>query len=213
MTGNDEEPQISRLRQLTAPAADRNKDTILLVLRPLLPMSGLVLEIASGTGQHVAHFASALPNLIWQPSDPDPEMRASIREWISRTGSTNIRHPLAIDVREEPWPVEAADALVCINMVHISPWPATLGLMRGAARILDRSGLIFLYGPYRRMGQHTAQTNEAFDAQLRAWNTAWGVRDLEAVEEAARLHEVRLEKVIDMPANNLALVLRRSAGL
>ncbi len=204
---------MSTKRPLTAPAADRNKDPILLVLRPLLPMSGLVLEIASGTGQHVAHFASALPNLIWQPSDPDPDMRASIQEWISQTGSTNIRPPLAIDVQEDPWPVDAADALVCINMVHISPWPATLGLMRGAARILSRSGLMFLYGPYKRLGQHTAPTNEAFDAQLKAWNTEWGVRDLEAVEEAARLHGFDLDKVINMPANNLTLILRRSAGL
>jgi SAM-dependent methyltransferase len=198
---------------LTAPAAARNKEPILAVLRRVLPETGLILEIASGTGEHVVHFAQALPKLTWQPSDPDPEMRASITAWIAETGLSNVRRALAVDVREEAWPVEHADAVLCINMVHISPWTATLGLMRGAGRLLGPGGLLVLYGPYKRLGRHTAPSNETFDAQLRASNRQWGVRDLEAVENAARVQGLWLEEVVAMPANNLTVVLRQLGSI
>jgi hypothetical protein len=194
---------------LTAPAAERNKDPILAVLRRVLPETGLVLEIASGAGQHIVHFAAALPRLAWQPSDPDPEMRVSIAAWTAETGLPNVRQPLAIDVRDEQWPVEHADAVLAVNMVHIAPWTATLGLMRGAGRLLPARGALILYGPYKWGGSHTAPSNEAFDAQLRASNAEWGVRDLEAVVDAARPQGLELEEVVEMPANNLTVVFRR----
>ena len=193
---------------LTAPAAERNKAPILQVLRRVLPETGLVLEIASGTGQHIVHFGAALPNLAWQPSDPDPEMRASIAAWIAETGLPNVRQPLAIDVRDEQWPVEHADAVLAVNMVHIAPWTATVGLVRGAGRLLPVRGALILYGPYKRGGSHTAPSNEAFDAQLRASNAEWGVRDLEAVVDAAHLQDLDLENVVQLPANNLTVVFR-----
>lgn len=193
-----------------APAADRNRAPILAVLTRVLPKNGVVLEIASGTGQHVVHFARGLPNLTWQPSDPDPEKRASISAWLEKEPPANIRDPLEIDVRVEPWPVDAADAVLCINMVHIAPWAATLHLMAGASRLLARGGVLFLYGPFRRSGRHTAPGNEAFDAMLRAENPEWGVRDLETVEEVAQRHGFVLEEIVEMPTNNLSLVFRRS---
>jgi SAM-dependent methyltransferase len=191
---------------LTAPAAERNKEPILRVLRQVLPASGLVLEIASGTGQHAVHFAAALPRLTWQPSDPDADARASIEAWRAETGLPNILAPLALDVRDHPWPIKQADALICINMVHISPWQATLELMSGAARLLGPNGVVFLYGPYRRLGRHTAPSNEAFDSDLRARNSEWGVRDLEAVADVAASHGLALQQVVEMPANNLSVV-------
>jgi Protein of unknown function (DUF938) len=165
----------------TAPATQRNRDPILGVLRRILPPTGLVLEIASGTGEHVAHFAAALPGLRWQPSDPDPIARPSIEAWTA--GTENILAPLLLDASAETWPVERVEAIICINMVHISPWTATAGLMRGAAAILRPGAPLYLYGPYRRKGGHTAPSNASFDADLRARNPEWGVRDVEAVME------------------------------
>ena len=193
----------------TAPAPERNKEPILAVLRRVLPANGLVLEIASGTGQHVVHFAQALPGLTWQPSDADLEMHASIEAWTVEAGLANVRAPVALDVRAPVWPLERADAVLCINMVHISPWEATLGLMKGAGRLLGVGGILFLYGPYRRFGAHTAPSNEVFDAQLRRSNSQWGVRDLEAVVDAARQNGFVLSEVIEMPANNFSVVLRK----
>ena len=193
---------------LTAPAAERNKEPIRAVLKRVLPARGLVLEIASGTGQHVAHFADAMPHLTWQPSDPDPELRASIRAWIAQTGVSNVRAPLDLDVCRQPWPIAAANAVVCINMIHIAPWSATAALMAGAARLLSATGVLVLYGPYRREGRHTASSNEAFDRQLRSSNPDWGVRDLEAVTEVAVSHGLALREVVAMPANNLSVVFR-----
>jgi SAM-dependent methyltransferase len=194
----------------TAPAAERNKEPILSVLRQVLPNAGLVLEIASGTGQHVIHFAAALPTLTWQPSDPDPESRRSIEGWIGQTGLQNVLPPLALNVHDNPWPLERADSVVCINMVHISPWQAALDLITGAERMLREGGVLFLYGPYRRFGAHTAPSNEVFDASLRTRNSEWGVRDVEAVSDFAARHGFALEQVIEMPANNLSVVFRRS---
>jgi SAM-dependent methyltransferase len=192
----------------TAPAPERNKEPILEVLREVLPARGTVLEIASGTGQHVAHFAAALSALEWQPSDPDASSRESIAAWA--TGLPNVATPIELDVMQVPWPVAAADAIVCINMIHIAPWTAAEALFGGAGRILPRAGVLFLYGPYRRGGAHTAASNEAFDRDLRSRDPRWGVRDLEAVESLAGGEGFTLERVVPMPANNLSVVFRRA---
>jgi SAM-dependent methyltransferase len=195
--------------RLDAPATLRNRQPILDVLKPHLPAHGLVLEVASGTGQHVVHFARACPGLTFQPSDPDPAHRASIDAWAAALGLANVRPAIALDASAEAWPVEAADAVLCINMIHISPWEATLGLMRGAARVLSPDGLLYLYGPYKRGGRHTAPGNEAFDASLRAENPLWGVRDLEAVANLAAAQGFAAPEIVEMPANNLSLLFRK----
>ena len=196
----------------TAPAAERNKQPILEVLARVLPPRGLVLEIGSGTGQHVAHFARALPALTFQPSEMDVARHASIEAWVAEANLSNVKPPLAIDVTQHPWPVYAADAIVCINVIHISPWEATLGLMAGAGRILPTGGVLVTYGPYMRGGAHTSPGNEAFDASLRARNPLWGVRDIDKVAEVAGSEGLALEEVVPMPANNFTLVWRRSIG-
>jgi SAM-dependent methyltransferase len=192
-----------------AAAADRNKGPILAVLERVLPRSGLALEIGSGTGQHVAHFATALQQLTWQPSDPDADFRKSVQTWIARERPGNVLAPVELDVLRRPWPVARADAIVCINMIHVAPWAATAALLGGAEDVLPAGGLLFLYGPYRRFGRHTSPSNEAFDAQLRAQDPAWGLRDLEAVVELAGAAGLALEEVVDMPANNFSVVLRK----
>lgn len=192
-----------------APAAERNKGPILEVLRRVLPQQGLVLEIASGTGQHAAHCAAHLPGLVWQPSDRDTGAHASITAWAAHGGLSNVRPPLTLDVTQEPWPLERANAIVCINMIHISPWDASIGLMRGAERLLPPGGVLYLYGPYKRGGAHTAPSNAAFDESLRQQNPAWGVRNLEDVAALASRHGFDLEEVVEMPANNLSVTLRR----
>lgn len=190
-----------------APAAARNRDPILDVLRRHVPASGLVLEVASGSGEHAAHFAAALPALGFQPSDPDPANRASCDAWARHAGLTNLRPAVALDATIWPWPVGAADLVIASNMIHIAPWAATLGLMRGARAVLPPGGALFLYGPFRREGRHTAPSNAEFDASLRARDPSWGVRDLEAVTEAAEGFAV--SAIEAMPANNLCMVFRR----
>ncbi len=192
-----------------APATLRNRDVILDVLRGSLPERGLVLEVASGSGEHVVHFAAALPALAFQPSDPDPEALASIDAWAATAGSNNVRPALRLDAAADEWPVARADAVLCVNMIHIAPWAATPGLLRGAARVMPVGGPLILYGPFRREGRHTALSNAAFDEDLRARDQAWGVRDLEAVVAEARTHGFGTAKVTPMPANNLSLVFRR----
>ena len=179
------------------------------MLRPLLPAKGVALEIASGSGEHVIAFARAFPDLVWQPSDPAPEARASIAAWLAVEAPPNVREPLDIDVMRTPWPIAAADAILCINMIHISPWSATEGLMRGAGSLLPPRGLLYLYGPYVQRGVATAPSNLAFNADLRLRNPDWGLRELDAVEECAASHGLRLEQVVAMPANNLSVVFRR----
>lgn len=195
-----------------SPSAARNRDPILAVLRRVLPSEARVLELASGSGEHALYFARALPGVIWQPSDPDPNARASIAAWIEAEGAPNVHAPLAIDACSEDWGVApgAFDAVVAINMIHISPWEATLGLMAGAARVLRPGGVLYTYGAYKRGGAHTAPSNEAFDAWLKGLDTRYGVRDLEAVEAAARAQGLRLRETVEMPANNLSLVFERN---
>lgn len=192
-----------------APAAARNREPILEVLRDRLPGRGLVLEVASGTGEHALHFAAALPGLVFQPSDPDPDARASIDAWVADSGLPNLRPALALDASRPDWPVAAADAVLCCNMIHISPWASAVGLVTGAGRILPPGGLLYLYGPYRRDGRHTAPSNEAFDADLKRRNPAWGVRDLEAVADLAVDAGFGGPEVVEMPANNLSVMFRR----
>lgn len=191
----------------TAPSAERNKQPILEVLARVLPAAGVVLEIGSGTGQHVAHFAAALSNLTFQPSEMDTSRHASIAAWTE--GLANVRPPIGFDLAQ-PWPIAKADAVVCINVIHISPWEATLGLMRGAGAILQPGGVLVTYGPYRRNGAHTAPSNEAFDASLKSRDPRWGVRDLEEVAAVAKSNGLLLEEVVAMPANNFTVVFRRS---
>ena len=192
-----------------APAAARNRQPILEVLQPRLPATGLVLEIASGTGEHVVHYAAARPLLTFQPSDPDADARASIDDWVRTLGLDNVRPALEIDVTRASWPVERADAVLCCNMIHIAPWEAAVGLVTGAGRLLPAGGLLFTYGPYRRGGRHTAPSNEAFDSDLKRRNPAWGVRDLEAVIDLAGSHGFSAPEIVEMPANNLSLVFKR----
>jgi SAM-dependent methyltransferase len=195
-----------------APSAERNKAPIAEVLRRFLPARGTVLEIGSGTGQHVVHFARAFPALAWQPTDPDARMRRSIAAWIAHEKLANALAPLALDVEEAAWPVAHADALIAINVVHVSPWSAVPALMAGAARVLPAGAPLFLYGPYRRDGAHTAPGNERFDALLRAHDPRWGVRDVEAVTRAGRDAGLRPLDAVGMPANNLTLVLARDGA-
>ena len=194
-----------------SPAAERNRDPILAELRRLLPERGLALEIASGTGQHAAHFAAGLPGWTWQPSDPEPRALASIAVWC--TGSTNVLAPIALDVMSPAWPgaPQPADALFCANMLHIAPWPTCAALMQGAARHLVPNGLLLLYGPYLVDGEPVAPGNAAFDADLRARNPGWGLRRLADVMAQAGAVGLRQREWVQMPANNLLLVLERVA--
>lgn len=191
------------------PAAERNKDPILAVLARILPRRGLVLEIASGTGQHVVHFAEALPGLTWQPSDPDADLRRSIAVRVQEAGLANVKPPIDLDVTRLPWPVPSADAVLAINMIHVAPWPATLALFEGTKALLAPEGVLFLYGPYRRFGGHTSEGNAKFDLDLRAQDPDWGLRDLEAVAGVAADAGFVLAETVDMPANNFSLVFRR----
>jgi hypothetical protein len=158
------------------------------------------------------HFAKALPGLTWQPSDADAELRVSVALWTREEKLANVNLPLDLDVCSSPWPLARADAIVCINMIHVAPWAATQGLFRGAGKVLSAGGIVFLYGPYRRFGRHTALSNETFDAQLRAQNREWGLRNMEEVERTAGKEGIDLVATIEMPANNFSLVLRKSAA-
>jgi len=192
-----------------APAAARNREPILNALRQVLPATGTLLEVASGSGEHALHFARALPGLRFQPTDMDPAARASIDAWAMSDARPNLLPALALDASAAEWPIGTADAVLCINMVHIAPWKATLGLLRGVGRLLADGSPLVLYGPYRRRGQALAPGNEAFDRSLRARDPRWGLRELETVVEAALGHGLRLDAVQEMPANNLLVVFRR----
>lgn len=197
---------------LTAPAVARNRDAILGVLLRVLPETGTVLEIASGSGEHAVHFARALPRLTWQPSDPEPTALRSILAHGREAALPNLRDPLSLDASSGAWPPVQADAIVCINMIHIAPWAATEGLMAGAARLLPPEGLLVLYGPFREEGVPTAASNEAFDADLRYRDPRWGLRQAEEVGRLARSKGLAWTERVAMPANNLVLVYRKVAG-
>ncbi|MBE9058976.1 class I SAM-dependent methyltransferase [Sphaerospermopsis sp. LEGE 08334] len=200
-----------------APATQRNREPILEVLQQILPPSGTILEIASGTGEHAVFFAPPLAPRKWLPSDPNPLLRDSITAWIAECKSDNLYPPLDIDAQLPVWTVEKETftdspivAIVNINMIHISPWSACLGLMSGAGRILPPGGILYLYGPYKQNGQHTAPSNAAFDESLRSQNPVWGVRNLEDVVAAAKAENMTLQKIYQMPANNLSVVFKRN---
>ena len=195
---------------LTAPAVARNRDPILAVLRDVLPAAGTVLEIASGTGEHAVHFAAALPHLTWQPTDPDSQSRGSIAAHAAQAGLANLLPPLELDASAPVWPVTRADAVVSINMIHIAPWRAAQGLMAGAARVLPAGAALYLYGPFRERGQHTAPSNAAFDESLKARDPEWGVRDLDEVTALGGEHGFSLRRTVAMPANNLSVIFRRN---
>ncbi len=197
---------------LASPASLRNAEPILRLLRAHLPKSGRVLEIASGSGQHAVFFSGALPSLDWTPSDPSADARASIAAWAAEAGTGRLQAPLALDCLDEAtWPEAQFDAVVCINMVHISPWAATEGLMKLAERALPRpGGLLYLYGPYRETEVPLAPSNAAFDASLQARDPAWGLRDRDAVTALAKAHGLTLTLRADMPANNISLLFRRT---
>ena len=227
--GRDDRPD----RRQYAPATGRNRDAILAVLERVLPETGRVVEIGAGSGEHAAYFAPRFPALVWQPTEPDADGRASIAAWAEAANVPNLRPPLDLDVTAAVWPITEADAVFCANMIHIAPWPCCLGLMAGAGRILgprgedgdsgfrgtppapeadrgqQKAGVLVLYGPFKRDGEHTAPSNADFDAGLRNRDPAWGVRDLGEVAEAALDNGLALEETVDMPANNLMAIFRR----
>jgi Protein of unknown function (DUF938) len=208
-----------------APATQRNREPILEVLQQVLPNTGAVLEISSGTGEHAAFFAAHLHPRQWLPSDPNPIARASIAAWRHSSQTENLWPPIALDVSDSIWPIEQTplpeplqgldlqhnpiQAIVNINMIHIAPWSACLGLMAGAGRILSAGGILYLYGPFKQQGAHTAPSNAAFDQSLQNQNPAWGVRDLEAVIAVAQAQGFSLLKTVSMPANNLSVIFQR----
>ncbi|WYL94266.1 MAG: class I SAM-dependent methyltransferase [Gloeotrichia echinulata IR180] len=200
-----------------APATQRNREPILEILLQVLPANGTILEIASGTGEHAVFFAPRLSPRKWLPSDPNPELRASITAWAEYLPADNLYPPLELDAQERVWSVENTTltespivAIVNINMIHISPWSACLGLMAGAGRILPPGGILYLYGPYKQGGEHSAPSNAAFDDSLRDQNAAWGVRNLEDVVSAAKAQNLSLVKTYQMPANNLSVVFQHN---
>jgi SAM-dependent methyltransferase len=192
------------------PHVARNRDPILDVLKRVLPPRGLVLEIASGSGEHAAFFAAQLPALSWRPTDPDSQALASIAAHRAASDAANLLPPLQLDVTARVWPVERADAVMCCNMIHIAPWSACEGLIAGAQRILPAGGILYLYGPYKIDGRHTAPSNQDFDGYLRAQDAAWGIRDLADVTALAKRHDLALVETVSMPANNFSFIFRRS---
>lgn len=192
-----------------APATLRNRDAIVAVLGDWLPASGRTLEIASGSGEHVVHFAAAFPHIDWQPSDPDRDALTSIAAWCAEAALANIAPPLMLDATAAAWPLAHADAILCINMVHISEWAATVGLFTGSAKLLEKGAPLILYGPYFRNDHPTAPSNLAFDENLKARNSEWGIRKLEDVTELADAKGFALAEVREMPANNLTLLFCR----
>lgn len=194
--------------KLHAPATLRNRDAIAAILAQELPPSGLVLEVASGSGEHVIHFAGLFPRLDWQPTDPDPVALGSITAWSEEARLPNLRAPLALDAASAIWPITQADALLCINMTHISPWESTLGLFAGAARLLAKGAPLILYGPFLQAGVATVPSNLVFDAQLRERDPRHGLRAVEDLDQVSERYGLARTGLYAMPANNLALVYR-----
>ena len=207
---NPSVPEPTEDHRRHAAATERNREPILAVLRRVLPSNAHVLEIASGTGQHAVYFATALPHTHWQPSDIERECLDSIAAWTASTGCTNVAPPLRLDVTAEAWPVGMFDAILSANMIHIAPWRACVGLMRGAGAHLTHGGVLILYGPFKIGGEHTAPSNAAFDVDLKLRDPAWGVRDLDDVVAEAKANGLVLDDRVSMPANNQTLVFRRT---
>lgn len=195
-----------------APAVARNREPILAILRRVLPARGMVLEISSGSGEHAAFFAAALPHLQWQPSDRDAGALSSIAAHRADAGLPNLLPALRLDAASPDWPIERADAIICINMIHIAPWVACEGLMIGVERLLAPEGALYLYGPFKQGGHHTAASNRAFDDDLRSRDPLWGVRDLDDVVALAETHHLKLAEIMPMPANNRSVVFRKVAA-
>lgn len=202
--GTDADPGLPH-----SPAAERNAEPILAELRRLLPASGRVLEIASGTGQHAVHFASALSGIEWHPSDADPDALQAVRTRVDRADLPNLQSPVELNVQTREWPLAHAEAIVCVNLLHISPWSATEGLFAGVGRCLSGGGVLAVYGPFRLEGRHTAESNARFDAELRSRDPSWGIRDIADVAATASDHGLGHEETIALPANNHLLVFRR----
>ena len=198
-----------------SPATARNRDPILAVLQGALPDKGVVLEIASGSGEHAAYMAPRFPGVTWQTSAPQPDSRQSINgwlDWLKETGEDigNLPVPLTLDVHDDPWPIAAADAVICINMIHITPWATTQALLAGTANVLTGGGLLYLYGPYRIDGSHTSDSNRYFDLDLKSRNADWGIRDLGDVTEEASHYGLALEQTIAMPSNNFSVIFKKT---
>ena len=192
------------------PHVERNREPILAVLKRLLPARALVLEMASGSGQHAAYFAKALPGASWLPSDIDPKALASIAAFRAEAKLRNLMAPVRLDATADTWPVTRANAIVCCNMIHIAPWVACRGLIAGASRVLLAGGFLFIYGPFKIDGHHTARSNQDFDAWLRGQNPEWGIRDLGEVRTLANEYGLTLAETVPMPANNLSVIFRRT---
>jgi hypothetical protein len=193
-----------------SPACERNRDPILQVLQRVLSKSTAVLEISSGTGMHAVHMANSLPQLSWQPTDISDSALLSIEAWRQLHPSPGLRSPVRLDVRTEDWEVGPIDAIFCANMIHIAPWAAAEGLLAGAGRLLPSEGRLVIYGPFQIAGGHTATSNARFDASLRSRDPSWGIRELESVCSEANRHQLALIESVQMPANNLILVLERA---
>ena len=210
-----ERRDVSADQRMFSPSAARNSEPILGVLERILPTTGLVLEIGCGTGEHAVCFAKVMPNLTWQPSDMDADARASTASWIKFARLNNVLAPLDINVCSTSWGVEETapfDAIVSINMVHIAPWAASLGLLAGAGRLLCNGGLLILYGPFMRGGVHNAPSNADFDASLKDRNPSWGVRDIADLERVGEAYGLGLREMIDMPSNNAVVVFSKDSG-
>jgi hypothetical protein len=195
--------------RIFSPSAERNKGPIAEILMRVLPAQGEVLEVSSGTGQHVLHFAQAMPHIHWRPTERDADSLKSIASWLVLIPAPNVSAPLRLDVYDTIWPAHDVAAVVCINMIHIAPLSAAEALLRGAGNVIASGGILFLYGPYLRQGRHTSLSNKAFDERLKAGNPRWGVRNLEDVVHLASTVGLELEQTHDMPANNLAIVFRK----
>jgi len=200
---------VSEKRHAIAP--DRNREPILAVLQEVLPPAGTVLEIGSGTGQHAVFYADKFPSIVWQPSDVDADALDSIAAWRGEAALPNLRPPIHLDARAEVWDTEPVSAIVAINVVHISPWATCVGMLTGAGRYLLPGGAIIFYGPFLRPDRATAPSNLEFDAEMRRQNPAWGLRDIGVVAAVAESRGLTLDRIVDMPSNNIMAVFRRSA--
>jgi hypothetical protein len=195
--------------RLSWPAPERNKEPILAVLKDVLPETGTVLELAAGSGQHTAYFAGHFPNLTWQASEPEEEYRRSIQAWIQRDELTNAPPPLELDTRADAWPIDRFDAVLCCNMIHISPWESCTGLMAGVGRGLSPGGALIFYGPFSIGGEHSAESNREFDESLKSRDPSWGVRDMADVTALAADHGLAFDHKVEMPSNNLCVIYRK----